>query len=296
MTGALNVLLSTAFLCTALLAAGSRWGGDGHEMAARAATEVLPADMPSFFREAADQLVWLDPEPDRWRNRNFRAMDEAWSYDHYIDFENIPEGALDAPDRFAFLDALYAAELGRPARDGGFLPYRIIELYQRLTSLWARWHAAPPGSDERGWIEQRILNDAGILGHYVTDGSQPHHTTIHFNGWASGSPNPNGYTDDRGFHARFETAFVSAHVEYSDVRGETRPPPAAPGDVRYEVISYLFTTHEEVERLYQLDRDLGFDPWSEPAAEATEFASARLGAGASMLAALWWWAWLEGSR
>ena len=31
------------------------WGSDGHEMAARAAVETLPSDMPSFFRASADQ-------------------------------------------------------------------------------------------------------------------------------------------------------------------------------------------------------------------------------------------------
>ena len=35
-------------------------------------------------------------------------MDQAFSYDHYIDFENVPDGALDAPDRYEFLAALYA--------------------------------------------------------------------------------------------------------------------------------------------------------------------------------------------
>ncbi|MEM7414469.1 MAG: hypothetical protein AAF389_03170 [Gemmatimonadota bacterium] len=276
-----------------LLAGWAPWGGDGHEMAARAAVDVLPTEMPAFFLEAGDQLVWLDPEPDRWRDRDRREMDAAGSFDHYIDFENLPAGALDAPDRFSYLAELFAAGLSEPARDGGFLPYRIVELYQRLASLWERWQRTEPGSDERGWIEQRILNDAGILGHYVTDGSQPHHTTIHFNGWASGAPNPEGYTEDRGFHARFETAFVSSHLEYLDVRGETAAPSARPADVRYAVLDYLWTTHEHVDRLYALDRDVGFDPFAPAAPDAEAFAAERLGAGASMLAKLWWWAWLE---
>ena len=280
-------------VCVPLLTAVSPWGGDGHEMAARAATEALPDEMPAFFTDAAEQLVWLDPEPDRWRERESRAMDVAWAYDHYIDFENIPSGALDAPDRFAYLGELYAAGLPDPARAGGFLPYRIEELYQRLTSGWTRWRRARPGSDERAWLEQRIIHDAGILGHYVTDGSQPHHTTIHFNGWDSDTPNPEGYTEDRGFHARFESAFVSAHVEYADVRDHTSRPGARPSDVRYAILDYLFATHQEVERLYQLDRDVGFDAFERSDPEAEAFAAERLGAGSTMLAQLWWWAWLE---
>ena len=77
---------------------------------------------------------------------------------------------------------LYEAGIERPERDAGFLPFRIVELYQRIVSGWLRWRAEEDPL-RRSWIEQRIVNDAGILGHYVTDASQPHHTTIHFNGW-----------------------------------------------------------------------------------------------------------------
>ena len=33
-------------------AASARWGSDGHRMAARAAHDILPEEMPIFFREA----------------------------------------------------------------------------------------------------------------------------------------------------------------------------------------------------------------------------------------------------
>jgi hypothetical protein len=198
------------------------WGADGHRMAARAAVRGLPGEVPSFFRSAGEQMAWLGPEPDRWRVRGLTAMDEAGSYDHYIDLENIPSGsrALDATHRFAFLRALWEEGVDRPERDVGLLPWRIVELHQRLTSSWGRW-AEARSPRERAFLEARILDDAGILGHYVTDASQPHHTTIHFDGWNAGrgasAPNPEGFTTRRGFHGRFETAFVSAHVREGSV-------------------------------------------------------------------------------
>ena len=270
------------------------WGFVGHEMAARAAVAVLSAEMPSFFRGGGAQLVHLNPEPDRWRVREQREMDQAFAYDHYIDLENVPAGVLDAPDRFVFLRMLYEAGIERPERDAGFLPFRIVELYQRIVSGWLRWRAEEDPL-RRSWIEQRIVNDAGILGHYVTDASQPHHTTIHFNGWDLGTPNPEGYTRDDGFHARFERYFVEAHVTDDDVARHTRvgPPPSVAGSVREAVIAHIMDAHEEVEMLYRLDRDAGFDP-EEPADPASrDFAAARIAAGADMLAALWWSAWLE---
>ena len=190
----------------------TRWGFNAHEMGARAAVDRLPEPMPAFFRNARDQLAWLNPEPDRWRDRDNPEMDEAWAYDHYVDLENVPPGAMDAPDRFTFLRSLNDAGLERPERDTGFLHYRILELQERLVAAWRSWRAADEHDPHRTWLEERIVNDAGILGHYVMDAAQPHHTTIHFNGWDADTPNPLGYTTDRDFHSRFERVFVDAHV------------------------------------------------------------------------------------
>jgi len=270
------------------------WGETGHEMAARAAAATLPDQMPDFFRNAVDQLVYLDPEPDRWRDRALREMAEAGNYDHYIDFENIPADALDAPDRFTYLAALYRTDLEKPERDGGFLPFRIVELYQRIVVEWELWEQAE--SPERGWIEQRILNDAGVLGHYVTDGSQPHHTTIHFNGWDATTPNPASFSMDRSFHARFESDYVDAFVTQSVVSDRTAATPTSfAGAARIAVFDYLRVSHEHVETLYSIEREIGFDPNGPLSPVARDFAVERLASGATMLASLWWSAWLEGT-
>jgi hypothetical protein len=227
------ILLLVLFSADAMEAAPRRWGFVGHEMAAAAAVTVLPTDMPAFFRDAGEQLVYLNPEPDRWRSRDLAEMDQAWSYDHYIDLENLPIGALQAPDRFQFLAALYAAGLEKPERDAGFIPFRIVEMYERLVTEWRMWRN-PRDESQRPFIEARIINDAGILGHYVTDAANPHHTTIHFNGWAETSPNPERYTNDRGFHSRFEGYFVGAHVEQSDVNDRlTGAPESCAGIVHW---------------------------------------------------------------
>ena len=288
------LLLAPAVSLLAVAAAPAlRWGVEGHEMAARAAIAALPADVPRFFRESGDQLVYLDPEPDRWRNRDLAEMDNAFSYDHYIDLENVPEAALHAPHRFAYLDALHDAGLERPERDGGFLPFRILELYQRLVTEWRLWRTEVD-PERRSWIEQRIVNDAGILGHYVTDASQPHHATIHFNGWAASTPNPEGYTLDRTFHARFESDFVAAHVTQAHVSARvTGPPRSLVGSVRPAVIAYIRGSNEQVVTLYRIERDFGFDAARPAWPVARDFAADRLALGARMLTDLWWSAWLE---
>jgi hypothetical protein len=281
---------------TAALAAPSPpipWGALGHEMTTRAALNNLPRSMPAFFRNAGRQLEFLSPEPDRWRTSEFREMDEAWKYDHYIDLENVPPGALNAPDRYEFIKALLEAGLERPQQDVGFLPFRILEVYQRLVTGFARWRATPDGP-ERRWIQERILFDAGILSHYVVDAAQPHHTTIHFNGWAQDAPNPRGFTTDRGFHSRFESAFVRAHVQHGDVEGRMARAPRDLGeDVRAAVWEYVQDSHGKVERLYELEKEYGFTPDAPPHPETREFAVQRLAEGAEMLRAMWWSAWRE---
>lgn len=290
---------AAAALLAAGLGAGAPWGQAGHEMAARVATEAVPQEMPAFFREAADQLVYLNPEPDRWRNRDFREMDQAYQYDHYIDLENVPEAVvkpdgLEPRTRFTLLRVLYRAGIVRPERDVGFLPYRIVELYQRTVASWRRWRAEDD-PERRRWIEELIVADAGVMGHYVTDASQPHHTTIHFNGWDADTPNPEGYTRDNRFHSRFESGFVEAHVTVDDVRRHARRgrPPSVAGAVREAVFEHVAASHAEVETLYRIERDFGFEADRPASSKAKEFAARRLAAGADMLAALWWSAWME---
>jgi hypothetical protein len=296
-------MLSASILLSSIITATSgpahltplprRWGSDGHEMAARAAASTLPAELPAFFRQAGDQLVYLGPEPDRWRNRNLKEMDGAWSYDHYIDLENVPAAALDAPNRFAFITALHEAGIEHPESDAGFLPYRILEVYERLVTEWRMWRAETDATT-KGWIEERIVNDAGILGHYVTDASNPHHTTIHFNGWNKDTPNPNGYTTSSDIHSRFESGFVRAHVSQDDV--DERVPAdvrSVAGNARAAVMAEIRDSNAQVETLYRLEKEYGFTTADDAAPETVDFVAGRLAVGADMLRTLWWSAWQE---
>lgn len=282
------------------------WGAVGHHMAARAAVETLPGtgagqvagsdsveSLPAFFVEAVDQLVWLNPEPDRWRDRRFPEMDEAWRYDHYIDLENIPDPAIldEATDRWDFFERLLVAGVENPKVRVGFAPFAVLELHQRLTSTFARWRAEEDPQVRR-FLEARILDDAGTLGHFVTDLSQPHHTTIHFNGWDEDqAPNPEGFTTDRGIHSRFESRFVQSHVTYEDVRRRVQERVTFFEAPRQAIMDYVRASNAEVETLYRIDRDHGFGP-EDPHPVALDFAATRIAVGAAMLRDLWWTAWV----
>jgi hypothetical protein len=277
-------LLFTVIVC----GAAARWGRDGHIMTGRAAANELPADMPQFFRDAREQLGWLNYDPDRWRNDIMVESNEAFQYDHFIDLEKVPDAALTARSRFAYLQQLANAGIARP-ESMGLLPFRILELEERLTQEFSMWRQATDAR-ERAWIEQRVINDAGILGHYVADGANPHHTTIHFNGWDAGTSNPQGYTTDRTFHRRFESDFVSAHITVDDLIATHIPAAAELKDVRAAVIAYIRRSNGLVRSLYELEKKERFSATT-TSAPHKQFTVDRLAAGAAMLRDVWYTAW-----
>jgi hypothetical protein len=289
-------IVLTILAATLVLSAAStrRWGEHGHTIAARAAVAALPDEMPAFFRDAAEQLVYLNPEPDRWRGGNARgadrAMDAAGAPEHFIDLELLPaarrDGILRAPDRFAFADSL--RRIGEQAQTVGVLPFTMLEYSQRVRTGFQAWRRAR-SAEQRAFIEARIINDAGILGHYVTDASNPAHTTIHFNGWSG--RNPKGYATDNRFHSRFESAFVQAHVRQNDLTPLIAREPRTFPDLRSAILAHITESNALVERLYELDKAQPFSV-DDRRPEAKAFAATRLAAGAQMLRDLWWSAWV----
>jgi hypothetical protein len=264
------------------------WGEKGHSMSGRVAGTGLPNDMPRFFREAAGQFEYLNPEPDRWRVQTSVEMNRAFEYDHYIDMEVVPAAAFDAPHRFRYLEILSQAGIEEPARACGLLPFRMLELYQRLQAEFSLWRRETDESKRR-WIEQRILNDAGILGHYATDGANPHHTTVHHNGWDPKYPNPHGFSTEKGFHARFEKLFVDGQVNLGDLKARA---PQVLANPRAAIWTHLRASHTLVNRLYALDKQAEFNA-TNTSADHKKFAVDRLNAGINMLRDLWWTAWVK---
>jgi hypothetical protein len=273
------------------------WGEAGHRLTGEAAALELPPSAPAFLRNASRQLGYLNPEPDRWRNRAERtldpALDGATAPDHFIDMEmappNVLAAALKAPDRYGYLDTLAAAGVKGVAM--GLLPFRMLELSQQLREDFRQWRVAPDST--KPWIEARIIDDAGILGHYVADGSNPAHTTIQYNGWTG--PNPNGYAVDKRFHSRFESAYVGANIKLADVVSKMDTTARLLPDLRAAIITYLHETNAQVEHLYRLDKAHPFDT-NTTDVEDKAFTVERLAAGAKMLRDVWWTAWITSGQ
>jgi hypothetical protein len=263
------------------------WGEEGHRYVNRVAAERLPDDMPAFFKNSAARLSFLGPEPDRWRDTKelYKALGEVNGPDHFIDIDK-PENFAALPnDRYQYADWL--RNNGKDPKDIGFLPYSILENFEKAQVLFRLWRD-PQHAAEREQIEQNIVYYAGVLGHYVADASQPLHVTIHYNGWSM-SANPEGYTREP-LHWRFEGEYVKAKIKPEDFSGLVKPAQKLQ-DPFAEIMKYLFDSYAQVEELYRMDKTARWDA-SNASPESKKFVAARLAAGSQMLANLWYTAWL----
>lgn len=291
------------FVALPLVAAPSLfgWGNDGHKMINRLAAESLPADVPAFLRtpEAVNEIEYLGPEPDRWRSRAEPELNAEQAPDHYIDMEIADLIGPLPRQRYQYIADLYAAAILHPNLAAelrpervGFQPYITNEVWERLKSAMRDYREQSSQHQDTRPVEAAILFYAGWLGHYVGDGSQPLHVTVNYNGWVS-KDNPNGYTTSNDIHWKFEGVYVAANIRPADVQPLVTPLRPI-SDEWTDYLAYLRHTGTLVERVYQLDKEHGFDGAGTP--DAKQFTEERLAAGASMLRDMIAAAWMKSAE
>lgn len=272
------------------------WGAMGHRIVGEAAARALPVEVPSFLREpqGVRDIGELSREQDRSKGAG-RVHDHNRDAAHFLDLDE--EGKLLGGPPFLPLPntradyekALQDAELD--SWKAGYLPYSIIDQHQQLAKDFGYWRVLSEMVNReknrvrRAWYvrdlarrEAQILRTIGDLSHYVGDGAQPLHVTVHYNGWGE-YPNPEGFTRAR-IHGPFEGDFVFANVKPAEV--VQRMTPLNPCDCAIEkrAVEYLSETATQVIPLYRLEKARGLvdgDP------RGIDFATARLAAGASEL-------------
>jgi hypothetical protein len=271
------------------------WGNEGHEYVNRVAAEHIPPDMPRFLRHAVAEITYLGPEPDRWRSPSEFALKNAQEPDHFIDLERVvwldplPSG------RYEFYRKLYEKRAATTDHPDDYLPERVglqpyitMEVYGRLKAAFREYRHRRAAHQPTLAVERAIVFYAGWLGHYVADGSQPLHTTIHYNGWVG--PNPNGYTTEHGIHAKFETTYVGQNITAKDFSRFVHTPERL-ADPFSDYVAYLRESNRQVEKVYAIEKAGGFNGKGSP--EAFDFTTHRLAAGSQMLLNLWYTAWIE---
>lgn len=270
-------------------------------MIGQAAMAHLPVGLPAFLStsSARDEIVYLQAEEDRLKigEDSDVAWSREWNTDHYLDIGD--DGRVAGVLAMGSLpqtrdDYILALEHASPSVDPynvGFLPYSILEGYEQVRADFALWRSA--SASERPERERLAIHDIGIFSHFVGDGSQPLHVSVHYNGWGK-YPNPNGYTDARDTHAEFESDFVDKFVALDAVRPLVGPAKVLPAIPFAEIQSYLMATDSQAMPFYDLQKAGGFvltDSTSAAHAKAVAFTAARLAAGAQMLDSLILTAW-----
>jgi hypothetical protein len=269
----------------------------GHRLIGQLAIEALPPGLPAFLSApgVADTVGELAREPDRWKGSG-KVHDSNRDPAHFLDLDDQgrvmggPPLADLPPTREMYEDALRKA--GSDSWRAGYLPYAIVDGWQQLVTDFTYWRIETAAletvanSAHRAWFradlaerQALILRDLGTLAHYVGDGSQPLHVTVHYNGWGAGYANPEGYTDAH-IHGPFEGVFVFSYADPAAIRADMTPFVDCHCDMMGWTAAYLGRTRDEVVPLYQLEKAGGFLNGD---ARGRAFVDARLAAGASAL-------------
>ena len=283
---------------------GFAWGGRAHSVIDQTAVEGLPADGPTFLKQYVDYIAGAASVPDDWRGLDepFSKIEEdpnhGWFREQFAFMKVIPRS------RYEFVLELYRENLRIQKTDPenaermnvrwtGTLPYAAAEVYGHLVASMRKVRQARPGSPAVAFEQQTCAFEVAWLGHYIGDGSQPLHDTIHHDGWQG--PNPNGYTTDPKIHSRFESHYVSLiNLSESDIIPRLGPPGHLQGDVFDLILAHLDEAHTHVEAIYKLDKRNAFADPKDP--EAREMVYERTAAGARMLRDLIYRAWLESAQ
>jgi hypothetical protein len=275
------------------------WGSMGHREVGLNAMKALPDTVPAFLRtpQAATAVGELAREPDRWKGSG-KIHDTDRDPAHFLNLDDddkvLGGGPLLSqlpPTREAYDQALRAAG-AEDMTKVGYMPYAIVDDFQQVAKDFAYWRVDVAAEklattrERKAWFardraerEALILRDIGELAHYVGDGSQPLHVSIHYNGWGP-FPNPQGFTQER-IHAPFEGIFVHNNISAEDSFAAMTSYRRCEDVITLCVADYLKTTRQQVVPLYTLQSAGAFEGGGTP--EGRAFVAARLGAGASEL-------------
>jgi hypothetical protein len=315
-----SALIIAAVACVPLHA----WDYAGHRMVNELALRALPADFPAFVREPAnaERIAFLAGEADRWRNvpdAIMRQSGGSWT-DHFLDVEQIPAAGLEVAKLPAFRnDFILQFAAGRathlenfaiidPAKNSdhtkewpGFLPWRMAEDYAKLKSAFGYLKVFEElGTPvEIANAQANVVYLMGVMGHFVGDGAQPLHTSVHHAGWTG--PNPKGYTTQASIHAWIDGGFIAkAGITTADLAARLTPAqpialtPRADGREPFfaAALDFVAAQNKLVEPLYALDTAGKFRiETAPPTPEGRAFIEGQLLQGGQMLSAIWLTAW-----
>jgi hypothetical protein len=300
----LLAILMAALAVTVPHQAALAWGERGHEVIDRAALEAIPEDGPIFLKKHADYIAASASQPDRWRGNaeGFSKIAEdpnhGWFREQFTFLKPIPRS------RYEFVLSLYDRHLQIKESDPetavrtnvrwtGTLPYAALEAYDRIVVCMRQVRQLASEGRDPKFVEQTCAFDVARLGHYIADGANPMHISIHSDGWRG--DNPEGFTTDRTVHGRFESRFVDGiELAPEDILPRIGARSRLDGDMFDLVLAYLDHSGDKVGEIYRLELRDGFADFGDP--DVREMVYERTAAGAAMLRDMLCRAWAESAN
>ena len=225
------VLVSGAILATAPSPALA-WGTAAHRYIMAQAIDQLPAPLRPFFDRNRSEMVLRVIDPDLWRV-------VGWEEDpnHFVNF-GVPEFG---PYPFAALPREYGAALEKfglaTLKRNGVLPWRQEEEFGNLRRAFEGFAKNAP------LAPSDTVLFAAVASHYVQDAHQPLHASNNYDGQL---------TEQRGVHARFETALFERFRSRLTVPTGALSPIKNPRDAAFEV---LLQSYQLVDPLLKADKE-----------------------------------------
>jgi hypothetical protein len=298
------------------------WDYEGHHTVNELALASLPPDFGGFEMTPAlkTRVAYLAGEPDRWRNVSDLPLKHFNGPDHYLDVEDIALCGL-TPETLPMMRYDFVADIALarkahpekfpaidPTKDAdhtreldGFLPWAITEYYEKLKSDFTtlktfKQYGGTP--EEIANAQADCIYIMGVMGHFVGDGSQPLHTTRHFNGWVGA--NPKGYTTKQSFHSWIDGGYLkkSGGLKAEKLIGKISPATrianaAEPDGMFKAVVNYIADQNKFVEPLYEMDKNGQLSGEDGKGTDGRAFLEGQIVKGGQMLGNIWLTAWLE---
>jgi hypothetical protein len=162
------------------------WGLVAHRMVNEEAIAAVPEPLRAFLRAHREELSDRAVEPDTILKERDGQREKVR---HFIDLD------LYGPAPFAALPHSQRAAVARYGREvveeRGTLPWTLLEMHGRLVGEMR----------EGRWSD--VVTTAGHAGHYVADAFMPLHTTVNYDGQATGNA---------GVHKAVEHELVDARI------------------------------------------------------------------------------------
>lgn len=211
-------ILKITMLCATILGSSLSaqnalaWGRTGHDMAARVAAHLVAESngksqtAKNFYKARAFDLGYYCNVPDLiWKKP--ATYEVEWT-NHFMDLEiydrefkkAIEEGRLSAKeDPFELSRADFEKKFSGIPATAGRAYWRVRELEKRLQATSDLLKQKDILKEERHRLQLEWLTVAGVMGHYLSDLSQPLHVTENHDGQM---------TDQPGIHSHFEDTLV----------------------------------------------------------------------------------------